>query len=70
MMRATMRVTWACIASAMNGNAISMATKMARIFGTKTSVISWICVSAWNSEMATPTSEPDQHQRACHQHEA
>src|SRR3954470_1432789 len=42
----------------MNGRASSMATKIARIFGTKTSVISWICVSAWNSEIATPTTRP------------
>ena len=47
-----------CNASAMNGSAISMATKIARIFGTNTSVISWIWVSAWNSEMATPTARP------------
>src|SRR3954469_3663405 len=42
----------------MNGRASSMATKIARIFGTKTSVISWICVSAWNSEITTPTTRP------------
>ena len=42
----------------MNGSATSMATKIARIFGTNTSVISWICVSAWNSEMTTPTTSP------------
>ena len=38
--------------------------KIARIFGTKASVISWICVSAWNSEMATPTASPTSITRA------
>src|ERR1700722_2895690 len=47
-----------CKASAMNGSATSIAIKIARIFGTKTSVVSWICVSACNSEMATPTTSP------------
>src|ERR1700730_18447072 len=47
-----------CKASAMNGSATSMAMKIARIFGTKTRVVSWICVSACNSEMATPTTSP------------
>src|SRR5215470_16840004 len=42
----------------MNGSASSMATKIARILGTKASVISWIWVSAWNSEMTTPTMSP------------
>src|SRR5215813_6448670 len=42
----------------MNGSATSMATKIARILGTKASVISWIWVSAWNSEMTTPTMSP------------
>src|ERR1700692_3051901 len=42
----------------MNGSATSMARKIARIFGTKTSVVSWICVSACNSETATPTINP------------
>ncbi len=42
----------------MNGSATSIATKIARIFGTNTSVISWICVSAWKSEMTTPTISP------------
>src|SRR5208282_5871431 len=42
----------------MNGSAISRARKIARIFGTKTSVVSWICVSACNSETATPTINP------------
>src|SRR3981189_1244596 len=42
----------------MNGRASSMATKIARIFGTKTSVISWICVSAWNSDIPAPTPRP------------
>src|SRR4029077_12195265 len=47
-----------CKASAMNGSATSMAMKIARIFGTKTRVVSWICVSACNSETATPTTSP------------
>ena len=68
-MRAAIRIICACSVSAMNGSAISSATKIARIFGTKTSVISWICVSAWNSEMATPTARPDQHQRAGDDHQ-
>ena len=55
---AAIRAMWPCSASAMNGSAISMATKIARIFGTNTSVISWIWVSAWNSEIATPTASP------------
>src|SRR5712691_1199516 len=58
MMRPTSRAMWLASASPMNGSAISMVMKMARIFGTKTSVISWIWVSAWNSEMATPTASP------------
>ncbi len=49
---------FACRASAMNGSAMSMARKIARIFGTKTSVVSWICVSACSSDMATPTTRP------------
>src|SRR5580700_3582649 len=47
-----------CKASAMNGSATSIATKIAMIFGTKTRVVSWICVSACNSETATPTISP------------
>ena len=42
----------------MNGIARSIAAKMARILGTNTSVISWIWVSAWNSEITTPTTSP------------
>src|SRR5687767_10713077 len=42
----------------MKGNATIMVTKIAMIFGTNTRVISWIWVSAWNSEMTTPTSRP------------
>src|SRR5215470_269499 len=57
-MRAASLTMWACRWSAMNGSAISMATKIARILGTKASVISWIWVSAWNSEMMTPTTSP------------
>ena len=40
MMRAASRAMWLCRRSAMNGSAISMAMKIARIFGTNTSVIS------------------------------
>src|SRR5690606_39048980 len=42
----------------MNGSIASMVRKMARILGTKTRVISWICVSACNSAIATPTASP------------
>ncbi len=42
----------------MNGNASNSVTKIARIFGTKISVCSWIWVSAWNSETTTPTTSP------------
>jgi hypothetical protein len=42
----------------MNGSTSSKVMKIARIFGTNTRVISWICVSAWNSEMTTPTARP------------
>src|SRR6202044_481828 len=58
MMRAASLRKLLCKASAMNGSATSMAMKIARIFGTKTRVVSWICVSACNSEMATPTTSP------------
>src|SRR5690606_14883792 len=40
------------------GSASSMVTKMAMILGTKTRVISWIWVRAWNSAMMTPTTSP------------
>src|SRR5882757_2116166 len=42
----------------MNGSASSNVTKIARIFGTKISVCSRICVSAWNSDTTTPTTRP------------
>src|SRR5438874_8084050 len=42
----------------MNGNVNNSVTKIARIFGTKISVCSWIWVSAWNSETTTPTTSP------------
>src|SRR5436189_5617997 len=42
----------------MNGSASNSVTKIARIFGTNTSVCSWIWVSAWNSETTTPTTSP------------
>src|SRR5213596_3567009 len=42
----------------MNGNVNNSVTKIARIFGTKISVCSWIWVSAWNSETTTPTTRP------------
>src|SRR5262245_59507444 len=57
-MRAASRVMWLCSRSAMNGSTSIMATKIARILGTKASVISWICVSAWNSEITIPTASP------------
>src|SRR6185369_7354083 len=40
----------------MNGNASNNVTKIARIFGTKISVCSWIWVSAWNSDTTSPTT--------------
>ena len=46
MIRDDIRIMWLCIESAMNGNASNSVTKIARIFGTKTRVISWICVKA------------------------
>ena len=57
-MRAAIRSISACSRSAMNGSAISSEMKIARIFGTKAMVISWICVTACSSEMATPTASP------------
>src|SRR3954468_10968951 len=42
----------------MNGSASNSVTKIAMIFGTNTSVCSWICVSAWNSDTTTPTTRP------------
>src|SRR5712664_1021385 len=42
----------------MNGSASNSVTKIAMIFGTNTSVCSWIWVSAWNSETTTPTTRP------------
>src|ERR1700759_987868 len=43
------------IAEPAKGSVISSTRKMAMIFGTKTSVISWICVSAWIRPMPIPT---------------
>src|SRR5262249_23225986 len=57
-MRAAMRTMWPASTSPMNGSTISSVMKIARIFGTNTRVISWICVSAWNSEITTPTARP------------
>src|SRR5262245_58986901 len=57
-MRAAIRSISACSFSAMNGNATINDKKMARIFGTKAMVISWICVSACRREMAMPTASP------------
>src|SRR5579875_2400292 len=57
-MRAAMRSISVLSFSAMKGSAISSDRKMARIFGTKAMVISWICVSACSSEIATPTARP------------
>src|SRR5690348_10166052 len=42
----------------MNGSASRSVTKIAKIFGTNTSVCSWIWVSAWNSDTTTPTTRP------------
>src|ERR1700751_3596268 len=58
MIRDDIRIMWACSESAMNGKASNRVTKIARIFGTKISVCSWICVSAWNSDTTTPTTSP------------
>src|SRR3954469_20878396 len=49
---------WPYMESAMKGSASSNVTNIARIFGTKTSVCSWIWVSAWNSDTTTPTTRP------------
>src|SRR5690349_1727541 len=57
-MRAAMRSISACSFSAMNGSATRSEMKIARIFGTNAIVISWICVSACNSEIARPTARP------------
>src|SRR5579871_2782212 len=58
MIRDDIRIMWLCSESAMNGSANNNVTKIARIFGTNTSVCSWICVSAWNSDTTTPTTSP------------
>src|SRR4029079_18555753 len=58
MIRDDIRIMWPCIESAMNGKASNSVTKIARIFGTKISVCSWICVSAWNNDTTTPTTSP------------
>jgi hypothetical protein len=39
----------------MKGAEATRATNMAAIFGTNVSVISWICVRAWNKAMPRPT---------------
>src|SRR6185437_16207198 len=57
-MWAAIRMKFECMASAMKGSAINSAKKIANIFGMKTSVVSWICVSACSSEMTTPTTSP------------
>src|SRR5579871_6671894 len=58
MIRDDIRIMWLCSESAMNGSANNNVTKIARIFGTKISVCSWIWVSAWNSDTTTPTRSP------------
>src|SRR5713101_6707494 len=58
MIRDDIRIIWLCSESAIKGNASSRVTKIARIFGTNTSVCSWIWVSAWNSDTTTPTTRP------------
>src|SRR6185437_1523229 len=44
------------IAEPAKGRVMSRTTKIATIFGTKTSVISWICVSACSRPMPRPTT--------------
>src|SRR5262245_58000366 len=39
----------------MNGSIRTLPTATATIFGTKTSVLSWICVSAWRKPIPRPT---------------
>src|SRR5579863_170073 len=58
MIRDEIRIIWLCSASAINGSVKISVTKIARIFGTKISVCSWIWVSAWNSDTTTPTTSP------------
>src|SRR5579871_3364604 len=58
MIRDDIRIMWLCSESAMNGSANNNVTKIARIFGTKIRVCSWIWVSAWNSDTTTPTTSP------------
>src|ERR1700736_4985698 len=58
MIRDDIRIIWLCSESAMKGSASNRVTKIARIFGTNTSVCSWIWVSAWNSDTTTPTTRP------------
>ena len=38
------------------GPVMAVTIRIATIFGTKVSVISWTCVSAWTSAMPTPTT--------------
>jgi hypothetical protein len=40
------------------GNDMMRAIKTATILGTKTNVISWICVTAWKILMASPITRP------------
>src|SRR5262245_11374426 len=57
-----MRVKMSCANPArvapISGRKISRAAKITRIFGTNTSVISWIWVSAWKKAMTRPTTSP------------
>src|SRR5215472_9875547 len=55
-MRVAMFVISPYIAWPAKGSAIRSTTKIAMILGTKTSVISWICVSACRRPMARPTT--------------
>src|ERR1700744_6228592 len=55
-MRWAMSVIRLFMAEPAKGNAINNTRKMAMIFGTKTSVCSWICVSACNKPMPRPTT--------------
>ena len=52
-MRAASLIMWLLSKSAMNGSAINKAMKIANIFGTKTSVISWI----WDDDSDKQTDQ-------------
>lgn len=60
LLRSTAPVSWAKVISrmAIHGNTNTAAATMATIFGTNTSVCSWIWVTAWKREMTRPTTSP------------